>query len=136
MATVTVADLLTPNPLTVAPTVSIGDVRRTMVERRVRHIVVVDGDGVLLGVVNQEAVLRAVWRLSTDGDAQAWTEAPIEQALGAEVAPTKAGRPVVDAARRMLAGKHTALAVTDDAERPIGILTEADFLRWALREMA
>ncbi len=136
MSAVTVADLMTPNPMTVAPTDSIGEVRRIMVERRVRHIVVVDHEGVLLGIVNQEDVLRAVWRLSTDGDRQAWTDAPIHEAMGAEVGPTKADKPVTDAARRMLAGKHTALAVTDDAERPTGILTEADFLRWALREMA
>jgi len=135
MSKALVRDLMTPNPFCVDRKEVMGTARRTMVERRVRHLVVVDREGILLGIVNQEDLLRAVWRLSTDNDEASWTDAPIGDALPAEVGPTRAETEAVAAARRMLAGKHTALAVVDDDGRPVGILTEADFLRWAIRDL-
>lgn len=56
----TVADMMTPNPVTVRPEAPVQDAARMIAERRHNRLPVVDGDGRLLGVVTRLDVLEAL----------------------------------------------------------------------------
>ncbi|HJR17024.1 MAG TPA: CBS domain-containing protein [Gemmatimonadales bacterium] len=53
-----VRDLMTPDPVTCVPEDEVEDLRQVMIERQVRRVPVVDGDGVLVGIVAQADVAR------------------------------------------------------------------------------
>jgi CBS domain-containing protein len=55
----TVADAMTPNPVTVGPETSIEEVGSVMVDRHLHTLPVVDG-GELVGIVGKEDVLRTL----------------------------------------------------------------------------
>jgi CBS domain-containing protein len=57
-----VADMMTPNPVTVGPDESIQEAARTIARRRHNRLPVVDADGRLLGVVTRLDVLEALTR--------------------------------------------------------------------------
>jgi CBS domain-containing protein len=58
----TVADMMTPDPITVSPTDSVQDAGKLIAERRHNRLPVVDDDGKLLGVVTRVDVLEALTR--------------------------------------------------------------------------
>ena len=53
-----VRDLMTPDPVTCVPEDEVEDLRQVMIERQVRRVPVVDGDGVLVGIVAQADIAR------------------------------------------------------------------------------
>jgi CBS domain-containing protein len=57
-----VADMMTPDPITVSPDASIQDAAKIIAERRHNRLPVVDGDGKLVGVVTRIDVLDALTR--------------------------------------------------------------------------
>lgn len=56
----TVADMMTPDPVTVSPQDSVRDAARIIAERGHNRLPVVDGDGRLAGVVTRVDVLAAL----------------------------------------------------------------------------
>jgi CBS domain-containing protein len=58
----TVADMMTPNPITVKPDDSVESAARVIAERKHNRVPVVDDDGRLLGVVTRVDVLEALTR--------------------------------------------------------------------------
>jgi CBS domain-containing membrane protein len=126
-----VVDLMTPDPVTVLPTASVGEVLRTMAERRFRHMLVSDEENGLLGLVSQRDILAAAHsaglRIDSDGDR------PISEFMHASVDTVRPESCAAEAARYMLGSKHSCLPVVDDDGVLVGILTEADFLRLATR---
>ncbi len=58
----TVADMMTPDPVTVAPEGSLQDAARLIAERKHNRLPVVDADGKLAGVVTRLDVLEALTR--------------------------------------------------------------------------
>jgi CBS domain-containing protein len=58
----TVADMMTPDPVTIGPDEPIRQAARVIAERRHNRLPVVDGDGRLLGVVTRLDVLEALTR--------------------------------------------------------------------------
>jgi CBS domain-containing protein len=58
----TVAEMMTPDPVTVGPDDSIRDAARIIAERHHNRLPVVDGEGRLLGVVTRVDVLEALTR--------------------------------------------------------------------------
>ena len=57
-----VSDMMTPDPVTVAPDDSIEHAARLIAERKHNRLPVVDGDGKLVGVVTRVDVLEALTR--------------------------------------------------------------------------
>jgi CBS domain-containing membrane protein len=128
-----VADLMTPDPVTVQPTTSVGEVWRTMEERRFRHMLVSNGANGLLGLVSQRDLLAAVQSadLRIDGD----DDRPISELMNELVDTVRPECCAAEAARYMLRSKHSCLPVVNDDGALVGILTEADFLRLATRDV-
>jgi CBS domain-containing protein len=58
----TVADMMTPNPVTVSPEDSVRDAAHLIAKRRHNRLPVVDGEGRLVGVVTRVDVLDALMR--------------------------------------------------------------------------
>ncbi len=58
----TVSDMMTPEPVTVAPEDSVEDAAKLIAERKHNRLPVVDGHGKLLGVVTRVDVLEALTR--------------------------------------------------------------------------
>ena len=127
-----VADLMTPDPVTVRPSTPVGQVRKTMTERRFRHMLVSDETNALLGLVSQRDLLAAAHsadlRIDSDDDR------PISELMHQSVDTVRPECCAAEAARYMLSSKHNCLPVVNDDGVLVGILTEADFLRLATRE--
>ncbi len=58
----TVSDMMTPDPITVAPEDSVEDAAKLIAERRHNRLPVVDAEGKLVGVVTRVDVLEALTR--------------------------------------------------------------------------
>jgi len=128
-----VVDLMTPDPVTVRPTTSVGEVGRTMAERRFRHMLVSDEANGLLGLVSHRDLLAAVH--SADGCIDGEDDRPISELMQESVDTVRPECCAAEAARYMLRNKRSCLPVVNDGGVLVGILTEADFLRLATRDV-
>jgi CBS domain-containing protein len=93
----------------------------------IRHLLVIDVDGRLVGIVSDRDILRAREHNTTD--------APLGRIMNREVMSVGPATPAAFAVERMMRGKYSALPVVDDSGRPIGIVTSTDFLEIAYRAL-
>ena len=103
-----------------------------MKQARIRHLPVLDEDGVVCGVVSQRdlfrgALLRA---LGYGGRAEEsmLRQVAVKEAMSAEIHTTGPDATLADAARVMMEHKIGCLPVVD-GEKLVGIITETDFVR-------
>ncbi len=126
-----VGDLMTPQPMTVPPETPVGEVWRTMTERRFRHMPVVKDGGGLVGIVTQRDLLVAAHgserRIDLDDDR------PVSELMKREVDTVRPECCAAEAARHMLRKKRSCLPVVDETGAVVGILTEADYMRLSTR---
>lgn len=127
-----VSDLMTAEPITVQPDTAAADVFALMHERRIRHAPVVDEDGNLVGLVSQRDLIGYVH--GTDqpptGD---WGGVTVADLMHERVDTVSQDCCSAEVARHMLRTKRSSLLVVDGAGRLVGIITEADFVRDAVR---
>lgn len=127
-----VRDLMTPDVVTVQPEDSIARAYDLMLDHRIRHLVVIDGDGDLIGLVTHRDLLRhslierAGMPLSLQRNAM--KRVRIEEAMTTEVETADAGQLLQEAALVMFENKLGCLPVVEGS-RVVGIVTEADFVR-------
>jgi CBS domain-containing protein len=119
---------MSPNPVSVTEDVPVEDVLDTMALRRIRHVLVVDGERRLVGLVTRGDLVLAG---STGGAAREGSL--VGQVMKRQVATVAADCCTAEAARYMFRTKRGCLPVLDAERRPVGILTEADFLREFMR---
>lgn len=123
-----VGQFMTWGAITARPEQLLVEALATMEERGVHHLVVVDDQGVLRGVLTGEGGLLAIHReprsrqgLSRTTVAEAMTSAPLPGATPET--------PLREAAQRMLAYGATALPIQDEATGElVGIMTARDLL--------
>jgi len=128
-----VADLMTPDPVTVQPTAPVGEVWKTMAERRFRHMLVSDEANALLGLVSQRDLIAMAHSAGLQVDSG--DDRPISELMQSSVVTVRPECCAAEAARYMLSSKRSCLPVVNDGGEVVGILTEADFLRLATREV-
>ena len=128
-----VADLMTPDPVTVQPTAPVGEVWKTMVERRFRHMLVSDDANRLLGLASQRDLVAEANSAGIQIDGE--DDRPMSELMHTSVVTVLPECCAAEAARYMLSSKHSCLPVVNDGGVLVGILTEADFLRLATREV-
>jgi len=136
MSYLTVRDLMSDQVVAVRPQDDLATLRDLMIERNVRHIPVVGRDHELLGLVSHRDLLR--------GSLIEQPEVPdfIEQAvlervkvreiMTENIVAVDPETDLRDAAAMMFDNKYGCLPVTE-GERLVGILTEADFVRFMAR---
>ncbi len=127
-----VRDLMTEDVLAVQAGDSLATVSDLMVKRRIRHVPVIDGDGLLVGLVSQRDLLRNSLIEQIDVP-QSVERAVLERLevrdlMVTEVDGIGPSADVREAAQLMLEHKYGCLPVVE-GRRLVGILTEADFVR-------
>lgn len=124
----TVADAMTSHPLTATPETRVLDVIATMVDHKVRHVPVVDGNGALLGVISERDVRYTFGALSPEATAR--VRAGIaREVMSRPPVSTRVDTPLVDAMRSLVEHRFGALPVVDGKGRLVGILSYVDALR-------
>jgi CBS domain-containing protein len=143
-----VRDVMTRSVISVRPETPLKEVARLLIENGISGMPVVDEHGRVLGVVSEadflvkEQGVAAVRRrpfARIFGDAPETSEqlakvaaATAEQAMTSPAITIEAGRPLAEAAARMVSRQVNRLPVTEQG-RFVGIVTRADLLRAYLR---
>jgi len=104
---------------------------------RIRHLPIVDEDGALAGIVSQRdlfhsGLLRALGFGSHAKD-RAMDLLVLKEAMKTEVVTVTPSAPLTEAAKTMLEKKIGCLVVVE-GKKIVGILTESDFVKLALRD--
>ena len=128
-----VADLMTPKPVTVSGDLPVAEVFELMHDRRIRHVPVVDDEGVLLGIVSQRDLLGHAGGGMRPTPAD-WGETSVAAVMNERVDTVSVECCAAEAARYMLQSKRGCLPVIGEKDVVVGIVTEADFVRLAMRD--
>jgi len=116
---------------------SLSEAHRWMNANRIRHLPVVDEQGRLVGLVTQRMVLAAWAKHGAPKHAMCGAtvrELPVEMIMEKDVVTIAPDASVAEAARIMEARRIGCLPVVDKGKL-VGILTEADFVRFARRAL-
>ena len=135
MPTTTVQELMTP----IVETLSVGDTlaaaRRQIERGRIRHLPVVDGDERVVGLITHRLILEA-WvshgRPNSENVGLVSQDVPIEMVMEKNVQVIAPTTSAATAARLLHTHKFGCLPVVDRGKL-VGIITEADFVRFACR---
>ncbi len=128
-----VGDLMTTGKLVTAPPdTPILDARQRMLERRIRHLLVTDADGLLAGIVTDRdirlnlpsrATSLSIWEIN-----HLLTKLTVGEVMTRSVITVGPDRAAHEAAQLMLDHSIGALPVTQGG-RLVGIVTETDIVR-------
>lgn len=133
MDKLTVRDLMSGNVVAIRPEDDLLTLQDLLQNHNIRHVPVVDGDGRLVGLVTHRDLLRRA--LIEQSGVPDQVERALLHALKAEEVMTREvmtaepGLDIRTAAQLMFEHKYGCLPVVD-GERLVGILTEADFVRF------
>ena len=132
-----VAEIMTAQPYTLSPDDSLAEARRMMSEHHIRHIPVVSGNGLLVGVVSQRDVLAAADSSVLPDQAAHQQE---ERYVALSTIMTSPVQTVAEqaslrgTAMQLLQNRLGCLPVTRD-EKLVGIITDSDFVAIAINLM-
>lgn len=135
MAQLTVAELMTADPLSITRSASLKDAHDLMREKNIRHIPVIDEHGMLVGMLTQKVMMAAVIGLLAKYGATALERKEKQQLVVdlmltdfATVAPQQSLKEV---AVFFVRNRHGCLPVVEEGNKLVGILTSSDFVRLA-----
>jgi CBS domain-containing protein len=128
-----VRDLMRHSVVTVHPETDTAAARDLMTENDLRHLVVVDREGDLVGVVSHRDLLRHAL-IEQSGlpryvERELLAQTKVRDVMVEPVMTAEPEQEVDDAARSFLDNKIGCLPVVE-GRRVVGILTESDFVRW------
>jgi CBS domain-containing protein len=128
-----VRDLMTWEVVTVLPDTDTEAAWDLMSERQLRHLIVVDQDGELRGVISHRDLLRHALIEQSDVpryvERQLLERTPVRDVMVQPAVTADPEQDVGEAARILFDNKIGCLPVVEGS-RVIGILTESDFVRW------
>jgi len=132
-----VRDLMTKDVVTLDRNEKLAVADDIMKLGRIRHLPIVDDDGALAGIVSQRdlfhnGLMRALGYGSHARD-QALGLLVLKEAMKTEVMTITPDAPLAEAAQLMLKWKVGCLVVVE-GKKIVGILTESDFVKLALRD--
>jgi CBS domain-containing protein len=128
-----VRDLMSWDVVTVLPATDTEAAWDLMSDRQLRHLIVVDRDGDLVGVVSHRDLLRH--GLIEQVDLPRYLErellagTTVRDVMVQEVLTADPEQDLAEAARNLFDNKIGCLPVVEGS-RIVGILTESDFVRW------
>ena len=135
MATTTVREIMTG----IVETLRVGDTlataKRQIALGRIRHLPVVDGEERLVGLITHRAIMAA-WvshgHPERENSAEVARTVPVEMIMEKDVLTVDPETAAAQAAFLLRSYKFGCLPVVDKGKL-VGILTEADFVRFAQR---
>jgi len=134
----TVKDLMNNELYTLKSTDNVHQARELMLEKRIRHVPIVDDLGEFVGLLTKRDVLAASVSVLAEIDNNERDELeshiPISEIMITEVIVAEEETPLYEAAKFMLDQKHGCLPILRNNQL-VGILTEADFVRLAVHLM-
>jgi CBS domain-containing protein len=131
MTSMLVRDIMSARPITVDTETPMLEARQSMLDHRIRHLVVAE-DSRVVGILTDRdirlnlpspATSLSVWEIN-----YMLARLTVGEVMKGSVIVVDPDRPVADAARIMLEHKIGALPVVNDG-RLVGIVTESDFVR-------
>src|SRR5436305_5163736 len=132
MTDLRVRDLMTPDVVSVRPEDSVAAAHELMLDHRIRHLVVMDKDGDLVGLLTHRDLLRHSLieraELPLSLQRSVMRRIRVEEVMTSEVETADPGQWLQEAAQVMFENKLGCLPVVE-GPRVMGILTEADFVR-------
>jgi CBS domain-containing membrane protein len=127
-----VRDLMTKDVRTIGRNDKVSDADALMASARVRHLPVLDDEGLLAGILSRRDVYRTALQRTFGYGEKAQDHLlgnlVVKELMTNRVETVAPDAPIEEAARRMLEKKISALVVVE-GERVVGILTESDFVR-------
>ncbi|HSF43614.1 MAG TPA: CBS domain-containing protein [Thermoanaerobaculia bacterium] len=128
-----VRDLMTSNVVTVQHDDSVAKAYELMLENRFRHLVVLNEEGDLVGLLTHRDLLRHALierpELPPGLQHSILKRLQVEEVMTSEVETAEPGQWLHEAAQMMFENKYGCLPVVEDS-RVVGILTESDFVRF------
>jgi CBS domain-containing protein len=122
--------------ISVRPEVSISKAHQLMKDRRIRRLVVLDGDK-LVGIITigdvreaspSDVTTLSIWELN-----YLWAQLTVEKVMSRKVHTIHADASMIDAAALMLDHKISGLPVVDEQNQVVGIITESDIFRMLVK---
>ncbi|WP_404340772.1 HPP family protein [Pseudoalteromonas mariniglutinosa] len=131
----TVSDLMTVDPFAVSSDNSLHDAHNLMKEKNVRHIPVIDEDGVLVGMLTQKIMIAKVMGIMATYGANALERkekhTKVQDIMVDDFASVTPTQPLSDVVRFFVENRHGCMPVVDQQNKLVGILTSSDFVRLA-----
>ena len=126
--TLTVADIMTLDPVVIRSDAPLEEAERLMHDRRISGLPVVDGSERLVGVISRtdfldggSASLAFLLRRRPTG-------LRVGELMTSPAVTTSLSSPLVEAARLMRDNRIHRVVAIDDAGRPVGVLAASDFV--------
>lgn len=123
----TVADLMTPEVVTLRESDDLALADNIFYLGRIRHLPVVNAQGSLCGLVTHRDLLKCY---AVRGEYRGRATRARDM-MNTDLVTVRATTPLRQALQLMMRNKYGCLPVTDDAGTLVGILTEADLVRFA-----
>lgn len=132
VATLSVGDLMTPDPIVIGGDEPLADAARLFDQHRIHGLPVVAADGTLIGVISQTDMIRA---RTTEQLWAGWRGLKVRHLMTSPPLTISADASVSDAAAELEAnGVHRLVVLAADGRSPAGILCSSDIVRGMLRE--
>jgi CBS domain-containing protein len=132
VATLSVGDLMTPDPIVIGGDEPLADAARLFDQHRIHGLPVVAADGALIGVISQTDMLRA---RTTEQLWAGWRGLKVRHLMTSPPLTIEADATVADAAAQLEAnGVHRLVVLGADGRSPAGILSSSDIVRGMLSE--
>ncbi|HEY7023588.1 MAG TPA: CBS domain-containing protein [Candidatus Limnocylindrales bacterium] len=126
-AQVTVAQLMTPDPIVVDESATVYDAVRLLEENDISGMPVIDREGFLVGVISQTDIVRA---RAVDHLWERWPGLRVRHLMHSPAMTADAGMSLEDAAQAMeRAHIHRLIVVDDDQLTPVGVISTTDLVR-------
>ena len=131
-----VRECMSPNPVTTTPETPVTSALRTMTERKIRRLPVLDGHGKLVGIVSDKDLLHAspspVTSLSVWEITELLGKLKVEKVMTREVITVTEETPLEEAALIMADRRIGGLPVMQK-QTLVGIITESDLFKVLLQ---
>lgn len=123
----TVGAVMTPFPVVIHLDTPLDEVAEQLSQNDITGAPVVDGDGLLVGVISQTDLVRTAAAGTSDG--RGWVGFTARHVMTRTAVKAKVDTPLADAVRRLERhGIHRLIVVADDNATPIGIISISDLL--------
>ena len=134
---ITVQEMMSQNPITLSRYNTLNDARKLMSEKKIRHILVVEDNQKLVGLVSQRNVLANA--VSSQDFINKEELAKIESGtllvdiMSTGITTVKSDMRIADAAHLLHKKKFGCLPVIDEDNCLVGIITDHDFVSMTIQ---
>ncbi|TAM56835.1 MAG: CBS domain-containing protein [Acidobacteria bacterium] len=133
------AEVMTPAPVTARPEMSLAKAAALLADHGLTRIPVLDPDDRLVGIVSRSDLLRTVAQAPPPSAAGPRPHVSARglagEAMRPDVVTVRRETPLAETLDRLLGVADRRVVVVDEADRPVGIITDGDVLGRAARRI-